>query len=69
VFLCVLCFYIYTVIWAELPEIDLMMMMIMMMMMMNISELLLVSARSIPQDDNITHKIDTIYGLEHGPRF
>jgi len=66
VFLCVLCLYIYTVIWAELPEINLMMMM---MMMMNISELLLVSARSIPQDDNITHKIDTIYGLEHGPRF
>ena len=65
-FLCVLCFYIYTVIWAELPEINLMMLM---MMMMNISELLLVSARSIPQDDNITHKIDTIYGLEHGPRF
>jgi len=28
-FLCVLCFYIYTVIWAELPEINLKMMMIM----------------------------------------
>ena len=30
--LCVLCFYVYTVIWAELPEINLMMMMMMMMM-------------------------------------
>jgi len=27
-FLCVLCFYLYSVIWAELPEIHLMMMMI-----------------------------------------
>ena len=29
-----LCFYVYTVIWAKLPEINLMMMMMMMMMMM-----------------------------------
>jgi len=27
-FPCVLCFYVYTVIWAKLPEINLMMMMI-----------------------------------------
>jgi len=33
-FFCVLCsFYVYTVIWAELPEINLMMMMMMMMML------------------------------------
>jgi len=30
-FLCVLCFYVYTVIWAELPDINLMMTMMMMM--------------------------------------